>query len=239
MNNRAAGILADGFIRGTREKALASADKEMSYADEQSTLANEELNQINQWSAQFVLRDVELSCEECELSPREDPLIPLSGAVILQTDRTPLDRYVTAFQAAARVTPDPDLALRLSDIALRLEEISDGRVLHLTYASTSAIGQDYLALYPANAPDDGLSPLIVVLTALNEDPDPPLPPMNAADERLLFDGYQAFLVRVGCTTPGCIEAIPTASEWGLVVMTMLLLLTGIRIMLNRRQSERG
>lgn len=237
MNTKAAGILNETILLPNREEHLAGADKKMSQAEEQSTQANELLNEISELNAQIGLPDVALSCEECEQSPREDPLIPLSGAVMLQTDRTPLDRYVTAFQQAARDTPDPDLAQRLTDIALRLEEIPDGRVHHLTFASTSVIGQDYLALHPADAPDDRVSPLAVLLTAVN--PDPPLPPMNAADERLLFDGFQAFLVRVGCTSPGCIEDIPTASEWGLVVMTMLLLLTGIRIMLNRRQPEHG
>jgi hypothetical protein len=99
--------------------------------------------------------------------------------------------------------------------------------MHLTFASTSAIEQDFLALHAVDADDDGESPLAVLLTAVNPSPPlPPIPPMNASDEQHLFDGFGAFLTRVGCTTPGCIDSIPTVSQWGFVVMTLLVLCAG-------------
>jgi len=234
MNTKAAGILASGHFHGTREGHLAAADGSMSQAEELSTQANEILSEINQVTAQFDLSGVELSCEECDGSPPPDPLIPLSGAVTMQTDRDVLDRYVTAFYDAASDTDDPDLAARLSDIAFRLEEIPDGRVHHLTFTSTSAIEQDFLALHAVDADDDGESPLAVLLTAVNPSPPlPSLPPMNAADERLLFDGFEAFLTRVS----GATQSIPAVSVWSLVAMALLVLTAGTVVYARRSPTQ--
>jgi hypothetical protein len=53
------------------------------------------------------------------------------------------------------------------------------------------VPQDHIAVRPASAPDDGISPLVVILSALGR--GAPLPQQELSDLQFLFDKFRLFL----------------------------------------------
>src|ERR1035437_8869990 len=45
------------------------------------------------------------------------------------------------------------------DVARRLGRVPPRRVLHVTFETTGLVSQHFVALHPADGPDDGVSPL--------------------------------------------------------------------------------
>jgi hypothetical protein len=104
--------------------------------------------------------------------------------------RQVVGRFVGAFQSAANHTDDPELAARFADLATRLAAVPNDRVLQVLFPSSSAVGQYMLAVRPPELHDDGESPLVVVLTAV--EPGEGTPALNAADIQLLFEQIRLF-----------------------------------------------
>lgn len=142
--------------------------------------------------ASLKAESLEAACDKCLGLGNGTNLPGPQGAVIQSTQWAPLGRIVDAFLLESSASRDPAEADRFMDIAHRLERVPEDRVLFVTYKSMSAVGQDLIAIRSANALDDGVSPLVMVLRALPM--DAPLPPMNTADQAILFDAYRTFHV---------------------------------------------
>ena len=120
-----------------------------------------------------------------------DVTFQLSGAVVMLTGRTAIGRYVGAFRAAAGESRDEREAARLGDLANRLASVPAGRVIQVIFPANAAVPQDHIAVRPASALDDGVSPLVVILSAQGR--GAPLPQQDFSDLQFLFDKFRLFL----------------------------------------------
>ncbi len=166
---------------------LMMADAELGYAEHGVDESVETLVKLDGAMATLTEESLEASCTDCG---EPASIGVLSGAVKLVAQRQAIGRFVGAFQSAARHADDPELSARLAGLAQRLATISNDRVLQVIFPSGSRVGQHFIALRPPDLPDDGHSPLVVVLTALEE--GAPVPRMNGTDFQLLFEQVRLF-----------------------------------------------
>ncbi len=168
-----------GLTAGQKNTFFSYADAILAAAEKYASQAEAVVASISALSASITLENLQASCAPCSGSTAGPVVIQANGAVLVQMQRQPIGRFVDAFEAAG-----------FSDLSERLARVPNHRVLQFTYRSASAVGQDLVAVRAADAPDDGVSPLVVILSALPR--DAPLPDMNVADQRLLFEGFRAF-----------------------------------------------
>jgi hypothetical protein len=166
------------------------------------SLAGSVVTALNGVAAQCTLDKVTAGCTACSPGRRSSsgPSDPGPAA----GHGPSLDRLAQAFRLAAARASDPAAQTHLWDVAVRLERLPEHRVQRATFKTASSIGQELVALRSPDLPDDGVSPLAIVLTEL--DHDAPSPRLTPADQRQLLDAMQAFYdvvhVTTRVTTPG-------------------------------------
>jgi hypothetical protein len=181
---------AGGLTQDEKQNFLAGADAGLGDAERNLLDAADTVAGLGSLTGSLSEESLEASCAECE-----DPIftgspLALSGAVTLFAGRQVVGRFVGAFHSAANDTDDPQLAARLADLAGRLAAVPNDRVLQVLFPSGSGVGQHLLALRAPELPDDGESPLVVVLTGWASEAPGPAP--NAADIQLLFEHVRLF-----------------------------------------------
>jgi hypothetical protein len=182
---------ADGSIAGPQaEQYLANADALLGSGENVVQEVEETVDDLSEAIADLAEERVEASCEECSPDVIGGSQLFLTGLVQLQAKRQVLGRFVGAFDSAANHTDDPGLAERFAEIGERLAEVPNDRVLQVLFPAGSAVGQHMLAIRSPELSDDGESPLVVVLTAV--EPAEGTPPLNAADIQLLFEQIRLF-----------------------------------------------
>jgi hypothetical protein len=130
------------------------------------------------------------NCELCGSEPRERvPILP-SGLVSLRRSGRALGRLKGALQSAASTTSDPALAAKYAGLAGRMGSIADHRVLEVSAPASAPFSQEFVALRPAGAADDGQEPLAVVLSLVR--PRGRGAVLNRADRELLRAATEAF-----------------------------------------------
>ena len=147
------------------------------------------LADIEEEQALLTRTEVEASCARCEPDDVIE-LDPASGGVVLRFHWDPLGAVVESVERAEQSSKGPNEAGRLEALALRLLEVPGDRVLHVTYRGAEAFGR--LAVARANplGQDDGVTPLVVVLSVLPVSASMPKP--NAADLDLLHAAWRMF-----------------------------------------------
>jgi hypothetical protein len=176
--------LGGGIPSNIKVDALSYADDLLALAEEVAGQAALAAQQFTDVVAEITQENLQASCAHCLHPAQGRIVIQASGAVLVQEQREPIGRLVGAFNAAG-----------LSDLGKRLARVPNHRVLHYTFPSPSAVGQDLVAMRAADAFDDGVAPLVVILSALPQ--DAPLPEMNVADLRVLYEGFRAFAEVLG------------------------------------------
>jgi hypothetical protein len=104
------------------------------------------------------------SCEECDGGATTLPPPMLSGAVKAQQSAKHLGELAAAFKSESRRTTDIVLQDQYAELARRLRDIPRARVLDVTAPTGEPFSQSYVTLRRSGVPDDGRSPLAVVLT---------------------------------------------------------------------------
>ncbi len=194
---------AGGLTQDEKQNFLEGADAGLGDAEKNLLDAAETVAGLGSLTASLSEESLEASCAECEDPVFTGSPLALSGAVTLFAGRQTVGRFVGAFHSAANDTDDPELAARLADLAARLAAVPNDRVLQILFPSGSGVGQHLLALRAPELPDDGESPLVVVLTGLASGAPRPAP--NAADIQLLFEHVRLFEDTLA-REPGRLEA---------------------------------
>lgn len=179
-----------GLAPSEKEEFLDIADATLGATEKLVDEVEETVDDLAEAIADLDEDSVEESCDECSPDFIGGSQLLLSGLVELAARRQVVGRFVGAFHSAANHADDPELAARLNEIAERLAEVPNDRVLQALFPSGWAAGQHLLALRPPELPDDGESPLVVVLTAADSAVD--TPGFNAADIELLFEQIRLF-----------------------------------------------
>ena len=144
---------------------------------------------IEEERALLTRTEVEASCARCGPGDVIE-LEPASGGVVQRFHWDPLEAVVEAVERAEQSSKDPDEAGRLEVLALRLLQVPGDRVLHVTYRGAEAFGRVAVALANPLGQDDGVTPLVVVLSELPRSASMPKP--NAADLDLLHAAWRVF-----------------------------------------------
>jgi hypothetical protein len=132
------------------------------------------------------------SSNECSgQSPSEPPPLIPTGKVRVEQSTRNLGRLAAAFRAASDQTTDSNLRARYAAVSERLRRLNNAQVLNVTAPSNEPFTQSFIALRRVDAPDDGRSPIGVVLTLVGS--RRPCPPeLNFADRQLLDQALQSF-----------------------------------------------
>jgi hypothetical protein len=130
------------------------------------------------------------SCDACDGDTGTPPPVPLTGAVKSQLSARHLGKIATALRTEARRTTDTALRDRYTALANRLRRMPDARVLDVTAPASVPFSQNFVALRRSDLPDDGRSPLAVVMTLVRSRRCPP--PLSRTDRLLLDDGWETF-----------------------------------------------
>ena len=179
-----------GLTEQEKDGLLAGAKVWLSVAENAAAGVAQVADAVLEARDAITEESIEASCAACVSLDAIFQGLVLSGAVQVHSWRQPVGRYIGALQSAANQADDPELAANLADLAGRLAQVENDRVLQVIYPTGSAIGQEFVAVRAPNAPPDPLAPLVVILTGL---PDgSPLPPPNAADLKLLFEVFREF-----------------------------------------------
>lgn len=179
-----------GLPENLAPELLAEADEALSYAESVLAYANEWRSLIDTLISNLTPESIGEFCDLCMIHSLNFTALKSSGAVRVTFGAEPLGRYIGALRSAADANPDPEQASRFDALAERLIRLDGARVMQVTFASGSSVGQEALALASSGAPDDGLSPQAIVLTALDE--TAPLPAPDAGDVQLLLDALRRF-----------------------------------------------
>jgi hypothetical protein len=179
-----------GLTGADAEQFMANADALLGNAESKVRQVEETVDELSESLVAWDEASLEASCDACPPDPIGGSQLLHTGLVQLIQRRQVVGRFVGAFQSAANHTDDPELAARFADLATRLAAVPNDRVLQVLFPSSSAVGQHMLAVRPPELPDDGESPLVVVLTAV--EPGEGTPALNAADIQLLFEQIRLF-----------------------------------------------
>ena len=173
-----------------KDALLGSALFHRSRAEAMLNVGKSDLATLDILKTHLTPQALQAECAACG-GVSVDVTLQLSGAVVMLTGRTAIGRYVGAFRAAADESRDEREAARLGDLAKRLASVPAGRVIQVIFPANAAVPQDHIAVRPASAPDDGVSPLVVILSAQGR--GAPLPQQELSDLQFLFDKFRLFL----------------------------------------------
>lgn len=169
----------------SRYHVLAWAGLRRSAAENAAARVHGLLQGVYDLQAELTPAALGSSCADC---PKETgPVNHRSVAVSLKQDASPLQPVAAAFQTAAAAESDPDLADRYLAIATRMLAIPVPRVLHVRHPAETRVGTTFVGLLAEGEPDDGASPLAVVIGG-------EVTPrrMSFADERILSEAWRSF-----------------------------------------------
>jgi hypothetical protein len=131
------------------------------------------------------------SCAQCLDDPGPLALPGPSGAVRVRQGGAVLRRVAATFRTAARTATEPALRERYAALAERLRGLPAARILDVTAPASGALGQSYVGLRRTDLPDDGRSPLAVVVTLVRNRKGC-MPALTGPDRALLEQAFEAF-----------------------------------------------
>ena len=177
------------FIKGVGVLAdVARADVET--AEAASDAMNAALESFGETSATCSHSNLVESCDACDGNAGPPPPVTLTGAVKSQLNARHLRKLATALRTEARGTTDTALRDRYIALATRLRRMPDARVLDVMAPAGVPFSQNFVALRRSDLPDDGRSPLAVVMTLVRSRRCPP--PLSRSDRLLLDDAWETF-----------------------------------------------
>lgn len=165
----------------TANELRATAQDDLTYLDR----IRESIYSI---TASCEYQEVNANCEAC--APLETLSIQPRRAVIIERGFPHMGRLVGAFQSAAGQSLNQPDRERFRNLAQRLAQTPQDRVLHITAPADSSVSQLYVAVRPFTDMDDGESPLLVVLTLMSRDAQ--LPEMTLSDRQAFSDALRVF-----------------------------------------------
>jgi hypothetical protein len=174
---------------------LVRADAYLEKAHTALAYATDYQNIVINWAASFDAVGIQYSCDFCEdlaewgldsdgnqQNPRNPDFLDLEWGY------EGIAGIANSFQQAALDVEDTVLASRYGSIAAKLASLPPSRIFHASFPASTAVGSVSVALRNSALPDDGTSPLAVVLTARVDTSAQP----TLLDVRIVLDALRLF-----------------------------------------------
>ena len=143
-------------------------------------------SEIGEVVATITLASAQADCDECPSPTLPFSFFPSSNIEVARDDSV-ISSLAGAFSATASSEADLALAARYAGIAQKLPTLPTDRILYVSHP-TDAPGETLaIGLRSSSLPDDGVSPLAVIIRA---DPSASAP-LGIVDRRVVLDAWRA------------------------------------------------
>ncbi len=143
-------------------------------------------SEIGEVVAAITLAKAQADCDECPSPTLPFSFFPSSNIEVARDDSV-ISSLAGAFSATASSEADLALAARYAGIAQKLPTLPTDRILYVSHP-TDAPGETLtIGLRSSSLPDDGVSPLAVIIRA---DPSASAP-LGIVDRRIVLDAWRA------------------------------------------------
>ena len=167
-----------------RRLAFASSDLHAAHLVQSG--AQQGLARIEQIRDAMTAVAVQAACAECSAAAGP-PYSPRSASTLLSRETSVLSDLAAVFQLAAQDASEPEEATRLNEIAAHMLGVPESRVMHLTHATSSGVRSHVVALRSDLLPDDGVTPLAVIVT---NEPSGPGATATPTDDAIYSDALR-------------------------------------------------
>ncbi len=165
---------------------LAGASSDLHSGHQVQSGAQQGLARIEQIRDDMTSIAVQAACADCSAAAIP-PYSPRSASTTLTRETTVLSDLAAVFQLAAQDATEPEEIMRLNDIAAHMLGVPENRVLQLTHATSRAVRSHAVALRSDLLPDDGVTPLAVIVTS---EPSGPGTAATPTDEGIYSDAWR-------------------------------------------------